>query len=135
MVGRGENMSRALTRKARRSETLDMDEWIESSTGSEMLDMGLSKRWLSAPLTFLLSLRSMPPELPAGRFWGIGSAMARISSSRMWSFSLRRLLDIRRTSESLAGSRRKDCGRCNLPRPLAAAAAAGRLAWEFDWKL
>lgn len=82
MVGRGENMSKALTRKARSSELPDMDECMESSRGSDTLEVGRSNRWFSAPFTFLLSLRSMPPELPAGRFWGIGNVMARISSSR-----------------------------------------------------
>ena len=117
-------MSSALTRKARSSELLDMDEWIESSNGSDTLDMGLSKRWLSPPLTFLLSRRSMPPELPAGRFWGMGRLMARISSSRMWSWFFRFLLDIRRIRDSLAGSLRRDWGRCSFPRSFA---AAGRL--------
>lgn len=68
MVGRGENMSSALTRKARFSELPDMDEWMEFSRGSDTLDVGRSKRWFRAPLTFLLSRRSMPPELAAGRF-------------------------------------------------------------------
>jgi hypothetical protein len=69
MVGRGENMSSALTRKARSSELLDMEECTESSKGSDTFDVGLSKRWFSPPFTFLLSRRSMPPpELPAGRF-------------------------------------------------------------------
>jgi hypothetical protein len=82
MVGRGENMSRALTRKARSSEPPDMEECTESSMGRDMLDVGLSRRWFGPPLAFLLSRRSMLPELPAGRFWGMGRLMARISSSR-----------------------------------------------------
>lgn len=125
-------MSSALTRKARSSELLDMDEWTESSRGSDTLDVGRSKRWLSPPLTFLLSLRSMPPELPAGRFCGIGRVIVRISSSRMWSCSLRLLLDMRRTKESEGWSLRRDCGRWSFPRPLA---AAGRLECDCEWKL
>ena len=118
MVGRGAKMSKALTQKARDSEFPDMDECTESSRGSETSD-GRSKRGLRVPLTFLLSRRSMLPELPAGRFCGIGKLIARISSSRMWSCSLRLLLDLRRPREvSLGGPLRNDWGRCSFPRSL-----------------
>src|SRR5690242_11467113 len=132
MVGRGEKKSRALTRKARSSELPDMDECIESSRGSEMLDCGRSNRALRPPLTFLLSRRSIPPELPAGRFCGIGRVIARISSSRMWSSSFRLLLDLRRARDvSLGGPLRSDWGLCSFPR----SRAVRRLVWEGEWKL
>ena len=130
MVGRGANMSSALTRNARLSEPADMEEWMESARGSETLEVGRSKRWLKAPLTFLLSLRSMLPELPAGRFWGIARDMARISSSRTWSCSLRRLLDLRRIrEESVTGSLRTDWDRWSLARPFG---EGGGLGWDCE---
>ena len=127
MVGRGAKMSKALTQKARDSEFPDMDECIESSRGSETLDEERSK-----PLTFLLPRRSMLPEVPAGRFCGIGKLIARISSSRMWSCSLRLLLDLRRLRDvSLGGPLRNDWGRCSFPRSF----AVRRLVREAAWKL
>lgn len=132
MVGRGAKMSKALTQKARDSEFPDMDECIESSRGSETLDEGRSKRALRAPLTFLLSRRSMLPEFAAGRFCGIGKLIARISSSRMWSCSFRLLLDLRRPRDvSLGGPLRNDWGRWSFPRSF----AVRRLVREAAWKL
>lgn len=110
-----------------------MEEWIDSSNGSEMLEVGRSKFLFRPPRNFLLSRRSNPPS-PCLLGIGTGALIARISSSRTYSsFRFFGALSLLGSGDSMAARLLPLFSRCSFPR-----VAEGALECEVDpgrWKL